>query len=327
MPDLKVVSIFNPDGRKPNKFTHSKPDIVVVTQKSIDLWKEPPFQRPMKLNPALFHYRDLLKQEGGVFPGTPIQLGIWEKETYLVDGRHRREAFKQSGLEEGICNVVYTEYVDGPEGLAQMAKDFLGYQTWINRMTPDDAMRGIMQWSEPLQIITRRCPFVGFCMVRRSPKAPLLSMAATLRAWFCSALESPSYGGLSAAKLATELTVEEANLMCDFLKLVHDAWGDDLEYSRLWGNLNLTLCMWLYRRLVITPYSMKTQKITKEMFTKLLMSLTADRHYYDWLLGHVLRERDRSPCYQRIKAIFAARLLAETGHKPKLPQPSWSVSR
>jgi hypothetical protein len=57
------------------------------------------------------------------------------------------------------------------------------------------------------------------------------------------------------------------------------------------------------------------------------MSISADSTYVDWLLGRHIGERDRSPCYRRIKDIFAARLEAIQGKKPLLPQPSWAVSK
>jgi hypothetical protein len=41
------------------------------------------------------------------------------------------------------------------------------------------------------------------------------------------------------------------------------------------------------------------------------------------LLGRQLRERDRSPTYSKLKAIFAKRIEAETGDKPRLPSPNW----
>jgi hypothetical protein len=44
----------------------------------------------------------------------------------------------------------------------------------------------------------------------------------------------------------------------------------------------------------------------------------------DWLVGRMLNDRDRSPCYQRIKGIFQKRVEQEKGSKPRLPQPAWS---
>jgi hypothetical protein len=60
------------------------------------------------------------------------------------------------------------------------------------------------------------------------------------------------------------------------------------------------------------------------MYAKLLMSLSADSQYPDWLVGRNNAQRDMSPAYARIKSAFAKRLELETGKKPSLPQPAWA---
>jgi hypothetical protein len=82
--------------------------------------------------------------------------------------------------------------------------------------------------------------------------------------------------------------------------------------------------MWIYRRMVLDQYSPKTPRLTKDLFRKCLMSLSADENYLDWLVGRSLGERDRSPAYNRIKAAFAKRIEIETGKKPLMPSPAWS---
>lgn len=322
----KIVSIVDLNKRKSNKYTHTKPDIVVMSPASIKTWKAPPFQRPLRINHKVHEYAELLKSEGGIFPGTPLQIGRWEKELYLVDGQHRKEAFMLSGLEEGIANVIYTDYEDGPDGLAAMADDYVRFNSKLVNQRPDDVLRAIEHTSEPLQYVRRMCPFVGYDMIRRGPSSPMVSMATLLRCWFGSAPEVPTHAGMAAGDLARALSMDDANALCEFLKLAHSAWGKDAEYGRLWGALNMTVSMWLYRRMVITPYSPKTPRLTKDQFGKCLMSLSADPTYLDWLMGRALRERDRSPCYSRIKAIFAVRLTTELGKKPLLPSPAWSTS-
>jgi hypothetical protein len=57
------------------------------------------------------------------------------------------------------------------------------------------------------------------------------------------------------------------------------------------------------------------------------MSVSADTGYLDWLLGRHVGERDRAPAYQRLKAIFVARIIADNPRmpvKPKMPQPAWA---
>lgn len=54
-----------------------------------------------------------------------------------------------------------------------------------------------------------------------------------------------------------------------------------------------------------------------------LMSLGADASYCDWLLGRHMGERDRSPCYDRMKNIFVRRVHDDTGKKIMMPSPPW----
>lgn len=90
--------------------------------------------------------------------------------------------------------------------------------------------------------------------------------------------------------------------------------------------LNLTLTAWLYRRLVVAPWSPKTPKLTREMFGKAIGSLSTESAYLEWLVGRNFTDRDRGPAYARMKKILAKRLGAELGKKVFLPNPSWDVS-
>lgn len=58
---------------------------------------------------------------------------------------------------------------------------------------------------------------------------------------------------------------------------------------------------------------------------KCLMSVSADSDYLAWLPGRNLSERDRSPCYSRLKVIFSRRLTEDNGGKKQmLPAPAWA---
>jgi len=57
-----------------------------------------------------------------------------------------------------------------------------------------------------------------------------------------------------------------------------------------------------------------------------MMSLSADAHYIDWLAGRRLTDRDRSACYNRIKAIWVKRLTAEGVNSPKFPNVEWATT-
>lgn len=303
---------------EPKKATRTALDTIEITPESVKEWLKPPFQRPLKMNAKVHALAEQIKLDGGVLPGV-ITIGVIAGEQYLLDGQHRREAFLLSGCSSGFVDICKHFFTD----MAEMGREFVNLNSQLVRLKPDDILRGLEGMSEGLSTIRKQCSFVGYDMIRRSAYAPLLSMSVALRSWFGSENDVPGNPG-SAMDLGARTTADEGEGVAAFLKMAHLAWGRDHEYARLWGSLNLTLCMWLYRRLVVTPYSVKTQKITKDIFTKCLMSLSADGTYLSWLHGRSLNERERTPGYNRVKAVFVRRLLEETGKKMLLPAPEWA---
>lgn len=309
---LKVV--------KPTKFqkiTRTTSDTIMITPESVREWNPPPFQRPKKINLKVIELSEYIKGSG-VLPGV-IEIGILHGQKYLIDGQHRIESFLLAEIAEALCDVRYLTF----DTMAEMGEEFVNINSRLVTFRPDDVLRGLEESSESLTLIRRKCPFVGYDQIRRGPASPLVSMSALIRCWAGSVTDVPKPASGSAPTLAKELSVEAAEVCVDFLHLADKAFGRDPEYARLWGSLNLTLCMWLYRRLCITPYSPRTPKLTKDLFTKCLMSLSAATDYVEWLLGRQLSERDRSPAYTRIRRAFAKRIEEETGKKASMPSPSW----
>lgn len=301
------------------KKTRTTVDTILVTPKILATWKSPPFQRPVTENEKVLALAEQMKADGGVWPGV-VTLGRLGGETYLVDGQHRGRAFKLSGLEEGYVDVRILHVED----MAEMGEEFVRLNSQLVRMRPDDILRGLEHSVDALSKIRRACPFVGYDMIRRSEKSPVLSMSSVIRGWRSSSTEIPSPGGgVSAAMMARCLMEQDVRDLTDFLKDAMEAWGRDAEYLRLWGSLNMTMCMWIYRRMVLTQYSPATPRLSREQFKKCLMSLSADQKYLDWLVGRLLTERDRSPCYSRIRLMFLTRLQTDTGKRLKFPQPAW----
>lgn len=292
-------------------------DTIFVTPNLVRAWKLPTFQRELKINDKLMSIAKEIATSQ-LIPGT-ITLGVLNKEFYIIDGQHRREAFLLADIPEGIADVRYCHF----ESEAEMGDEFVKLNSHIVNMKPDDILRGLEKSYPALAKVRRACPYVGYGQIRRNEKSPVVSMSALLRCWFGSAPEVPANGGMTSTKVVANLTDDEADVLISFLHLAFAAWGKSAEHSRLWANLNLTVCMWLYRRLVITPYSASTKKLGKETFQKCLMSVAADNLYNDYLLGRQLRERDRSPTYSKLKSIFAKRIETETGERPRLPSPNW----
>lgn len=305
------------------KVTKTIRDTILVTPAEAKKWKAPPFQRPIKENRKVFLLAEQMRMDSGVWPGV-VTLGKYQNELYIIDGQHRRAAFLISGLLEGYTDVRIHQI----GSIAEMGEEFVKLNSQLVRMGPDDILRGLEASMHPLQIIRKFCPYVGYDSVRRGENTPMVSMSSAIRCWWGSGHIIPAASGMSAYDIATAMDDEQAVTLVDFLHLAHAAFGRDPQYYRMWGNVNLTLCMWLYRRLVLEkmPAIKRHAHFTKELFQKCMMSLTADAVYVDWLQGRHLSERDRAPAYNRIRTIFVKRASEELpGQKILMPSESWTT--
>jgi hypothetical protein len=315
-----ILRIAKPQSA-PEKHTRSVVDTIIVTAKVIEEWNSPFCQRPLKENAKVLDLAESIKTNGGVIPGI-ITIGILDGKKYLIDGQHRVKCFLISGLEEGYTDVRYL-YVES-EG--QIGEEFAKLNGHLVPTKPDDNLRALEKTYAALSRIRHACPFVGYDFIRRTSNAPVVSMSVVLRLWRSSQAEVPSSSACSSQIIAQTMDSEDCEHLIGFLNIAVAAFGRDMETVRLWAGLNLTLCMWLYRRLVLSQYSSKTPRLTRDQFKKCLMALAADPDYHDWLVGRHLGERDRSSAYNRIKPIFASRLTSELGGRPMLPQPAWSAN-
>lgn len=302
----------------------SKMETMLLTPDIVSSWTIPPFQRPLKVNDKVRSIAEEIKHNGGVIEGV-VTLGVisGSKTIYLIDGQHRREAALISSLSEFIADIRICAF----DTMAEMAMSFVKLNTAIARMGPDDVLRGIEGSLPTLRRIRKECPFVGYDNIRRNPDTPIVGMSAMLRSWNGSVGETPKWATGSAMHFAQSLTMEECERLIDFLSIAHASWGSDPEYYRTWGGLNLTMCMWLYRTLVINRERgvRRYVVLTKDQFRKCLMSITSASDYIDWLQGRPMRERDRAPCYMRLKSIFVARLKDERFDNIKMPSPPWAT--
>ncbi len=314
-PTLKLVK----PSTDAQRITRTTMDTLEITPDIVNAWTLPPFQRQLKVNDKVLELAKKIKRDDGVIPGTLV-LGVLDKVQYLIDGQHRRHAFILSECAEGYADVRVCHF----KTMAEMGEEFGNVNQRLVPLKPDDLLRAYEATSEGLSHVRRECPWIGYDQIRRNPHSPIVSMSAILRCWFGSAPEAPSMAHLVPAHIVDLLSMEEAQQLLAFAKLAMQSWGRDAEYQRLWLNLNLVLSMWMYRRLVVSPYSTKTPKLSHAEFAKCLMALSADSTYLSWLVGRTVRERDRSPAYTRMKTIFAHRIEAETGKKPLLPSPAWS---
>lgn len=319
-----VVSISG--AREAPKAAQSRMDTLIITPAMVNEWRIPPFQRPLRINDKVRAVSEQIKTSETI-EGV-ITLGKIARDTtlYVVDGQHRLEAFKLSLLNEAIADVRLVAF----ESMMEMAEEFSRLNSSLVKMRPDDILRGLDLSIPVLALIRKHCEFVGYDQIRRSGTSAVVSMSALIRCWTASLYETPSpnANGLSSAGMAQNIDNKSAQSLIAFLNIAHAAWGRDPEYYRLWGNLNLALCMWMWNKLVVDrDRSGKRYVLLNAMeFKRCMMSVSAEGDYLSWLPGRTLTDRDRSPAYGRLKTIFVGRLTADSGSKTKavLPQPAWS---
>ena len=308
----------------------SRMETMLLNVETLKSWTPAPFQRPLRINSKVLGLAEDIKSDGGIVPGV-ITLGtIGErKDHYIIDGQHRLEAAKISGLEEFIADVRLCSF----DSLADMGAEFVNLNSRLVNMRPDDILRGLEGSVAILGVIRKNCEFVGYANIRRNEvTSAVLGMSIALRFWHGAGMPTPSLSSLSAVDLAKAMDTSDAMQLCQFLNVARSAWGNDLVYARLWGGLNLTMCAWLWRNIVTPKEDKSSQKratfLNASQFQKCLMSLSASSDYLDWLMGRRMVERDRSPCYSRIKRLLTARLREEgfEEKKIKFPLPSWATS-
>jgi hypothetical protein len=302
------------------KQTRTTVDTVELTRALVSSWRLPKFQRELKVNAKVLALAEEIKQNGGVLPGM-LTIGVFEGKPYKVDGQHRIEAWGLSGLDVGYADVR-THYFDS---MADMALEYVRLNSSLVKLRPDDIMRGLESSTPALQRIRRHCPFIGYDMIRRSELGPVLSMSVFVRTWVGSRPDVP-HTTMAAVEAVSNLDVDETTHAIAFITICEEAWGRDREYARLWGALNLSLCAWLYRRIVLSQSSAlkRATSYSADDFRKGMMALSAEPTYLDWLVGRNSGERDRAPAFARMKILLHRRYLADTDKKPLLPSPAWA---
>lgn len=303
-----------------NRNTNTRVEVITFTPERAKEWKIPSFQRPLKVNEKVRALADSIARDGGVLPGI-LTFGVLEGAQYLVDGQHRREAFLMSGKPDGYADARFMDF----DSMAHMADEYVRLNSALVKMSPDDILRGLEPSIDTLKSIRKACPFVGYSASRNTERSPILSMSRTLRSWSMASLDVPA-GAKSAVSFVQEMDVTKTNELIAFLTAALDAWGRDLEYERLWSSLNLTLCMWLYKRMVVTSWSAKSTRMDLEMFRLCLVALVNEK-YVDWLQGKLLSDIHRAPAYARIATIMKERLSKANWKNVSFPAPDWTKGK
>lgn len=304
------------------KHTRSTVDTIELSAKLVASWKSPPFQRELKVNAKVEEVARQIAEDRGVLPGI-VTLGVLDKEVYIVDGQHRLHAFLISGEEVGYVDARTVFFKD----MAEMAEEFERLNSQLVIMRPDDKLRALEHSNDAIRRIRKKCQFIGYDNIRRDSKnAPVLSMSTFIRAWTGCRGELPRMG-LPAKDAVKEMDAADTDNAIDFALLAFEAWRRDPEFFRMWGGLNLAICMWLYRRMVLNEGSTgasRWTKLNREEFRRGLLALSAEPSYLEYLFGRNVSDRDRTPTYNRAVQIMSKRFRAEGKSDIRFPRPTWS---
>lgn len=294
---------------------------------TVNNWRVPPFQRPVRVNSKVMEIAAEMKLTQTIVGMITLGHLVKDNNDYIVDGQHRTEAFRIAGIPEVIADVRVIDF----DSMSDMADEFVRLNTALVRMRPDDLLRGVAPGLPHVQHLMASCPFIGYDNIRRRDSSgPVISLSQVIRCWATSEGETPSTTQrVGIATTAHQMDGDSVGKLIGFLELALAAWGRDPEYYRLWGNLNLALCMWLYRRVVLVRAearkgTARSVVLSREEFKQCLMALSASSNYLDWLQGRLLNDRDRSPGLTRIKAIWVRRLESMGKDKTKMPAPAWN---
>lgn len=312
--------------REAPKASRSSMETMIVPVSEMDGWKKPPFQREMRPTLKVLQMADQIKTDEEMKGVITLGKINGHQTVYVVDGQHRIWGARKSGLREVMADVRIMTF----DTMADMADEYVRLNSHVLSMRPDDILRGYEETQTLLKLIRARCEFVGYDQVRRGPSNPILGMSVALRSWFGSAKDNPTTSGVSASRLADVMEANDIGNLITFLQIAEGAWGRDPEYSRLWGGLNLTMTMWMWRRVVkkegLTA-NMRHALLTEPQFKKCLMRTSAASNYLDWLVGRTMNERDRAPCYARLIAIFTRSLEDQGVRNTKMPRPPWATNK
>ncbi len=311
-------------------------DTLVVSPAVVEKWRKPTFQRDLRVTRKVREVAGVIRREG-VIPGI-VTLGVMQGDTYLIDGQHRIEGLRMAcdrdfrvddddGQDVPFIKEAYADVRIGYyESMADMGEEFVEINSALVRMKNDDILRGLEGLNPHLAAIRRKCPFIGYDRVRTGDGRVLISMATSIRVWFGSVGNVPNPGP-SSTDAANMLDSDNVTMLTDFMSVCFESWGRGKENFRLWTSVNLGILMWLWRRAVLgegANAATRTTPIGRPDFGRCLMALSANQRYVDWLVGRSLKDRDRSPCYARIRDIFATRLTELGQKKPRFPQDDWT---
>lgn len=298
--------------------TRTITSVIEVSRETLESLLTPHSQRELKTSNRNVKSQVKEIQQTGIIPGT-ILIGIVNGKAYKYDGQHRIWAALETDLDLFVTRIQVTEFASQAElGMATMKAN-----APLVRRTPDDNLKTMEDTYPVLKKIMKECPFLGYS---KRTTTVVMSANLALQCWDYSKRRAPSNrGGTPVDKVIEKMSTDEAKKIIDTFHMLHEAWGADKQYKSMWSKLNVTLVLWLWRALVDDPKSTgRSTRLTKAQFRDAIMGLSADSTYLSWIYGRLLRDDDRTPCYNRIKIIIVKRLREMHDISAILPTPPGS---
>lgn len=293
-------------------------DVILATREMLENWKTPPGQRPLVITKKVKAWVPKI-QESGEVPGR-LLVCILHGMKYIVNGHHRRWCALQTTRDEFVVTLD-TETVTSE---AELGRKAVGVNLPIAPpQKADDHLRHLEQSYPILQKIRRECPFIGY---GKSGGNTVMSVNAAILSWITSGTDSATVMKTTVINVLDDISMEEISLMVHFFKTVYESWGKDSQYAKVWSKLNVTMMAWMWRNTVLSQAGPRVTRLTPEQFCTGAMALTSDPHYLPWLIGRQLSERDKGPCYNKVKAIMVKRLTEVLHKKVILPSPPFADS-
>jgi len=287
-------------------------EVRIVTVAEMTQWASPPFQRPVVEGRANLREVARIIRDTGEVPGV-VTLGELDGVLYLIDGQHRRRATEMSERTEVMVYLVILKCLT----MEEMSRRFLALNSSIVPIKVDDRLRSAEITNPNLRMIRDLCGFVGY----RKSAHHVVTMSVVLRSFLASCRDTP--GPLTGVLSSDRITLAEAEELAAALAVLYKSWGNTAGQESLWGGLNLSVCLWLYRRVVFEAATTRNTTVTPDEFSVAMVGLT-DRVYLEWLRGKSTGPMFFPGTYDRIKSCLVAWLRSEGRTRIRLPSPSFA---
>ena len=282
------------------------------------IWKLPNWGREPKSNDIVVSVAADLQVNPHL--KSTLILGIYDNAIWKIDGNHRLLGFLTSGLPSMTAYCMFHKCTSHED----MYRIYRIYQRHIRTPTKDDNLKGFEVTHPPLKTISSKCKFVTYGSLK-DYETSRIKMTSVVQAWFDSLSYLPKHVRSNIEEQAKKIDESAARKINEFLMVCKE--GLTLQISVLWKQINITLLLWLYRRVVWEMVDEEHEGsdypvLTKDEFVCGLQGLQASS-YYQALFQREL-EKDRLETYNSLISHFRNNLRS-CGIKRRmtLPKPNW----